>query len=50
MLGPGEARRERILLLKFRHKEGLDKGNKNKNKNKKGKDEKLFERKINKIW
>lgn len=48
MFGPGEARRERILLLKFRHKDGLDKGDENKNR--KAKDEKLFERKINKIW
>lgn len=48
MFGPGEARRERILLLKFRHKEGLDEGSKNKNR--KAKDEKFFERKINKIW
>ena len=48
MFRPGEAKRERILLLKFRHKEGLDEGSKNKIR--KAKDEKLLKRKINKIW
>lgn len=30
VLRPGQARRENTLLLKFRHKEGLDEGSKNK--------------------